>query len=238
VFSNWYNRSMPIRKRLYRGWRTYRRLLIALFVANLVALFLFATRSVSVQSNRYWFIVWNLLLAWLPLLLMVWLRYRLQTTKTLGWQNFVLFLLWLGFLPNSFYMATDLIHLHATGEVSLLYDVVMFCSFIFCAFTVGFMSVYIMHKELIRQISSRAASLVIGLIFLACSYAIYLGRSLRWNSWDILINPAGLLFDLSDQIINPAARSHLFVTTATFFLLLTSMYVVIWELAHIVEDNH
>lgn len=210
---------------------TYRRVFYALLVSNGVSLLLFGLRSVESLTDRYWFLLWNLALAWLPLAL-AWLLVRwLKSSPWLSWQNLGLTVLWLGFLPNSFYLISDLVHLHATGEVSLLYDIVMFVSFIFNGLAAGFMSIFLVHRELVKRIVGEWAHLVVGLVLFACSFAIYLGRSLRWNTWDVLINPAGLLFDVSDRVVNPGLHPQTFVTTITFFLLLSSMYFVVWELA-------
>jgi uncharacterized membrane protein len=195
-------------------------------------------RSVESQSDRYWFLIWNLFLAWLPLGF-AWLLVRqLKVTRWLSWQNIVLSVLWLGFLPNSFYLVSDYIHLHETGEVSLLYDIVMFTSFIFNGLVAGFMSLFLVHRELLRRFDPRKTHAVIVGILLSCSFAIYLGRSLRWNSWDVLVNPAGLLFDVSDRVVNPGAHPQSFVTTITFFLLLSSMYYVVWELVRALRADN
>lgn len=209
----------------------YRRVWLALLASNGLSLLFLGLRVLESQSDRYWFLVWNLFLAWLPLLFGWWLVQRLRRgVSWLSAGNVALSVLWLGFLPNSFYVVSDLIHLHATGEVSLLYDAVMFTSFIFNGYVAGFMSLVLVHRAFIKKLGMVRAHAVIAGVLLACSFAIYLGRNLRWNTWDILVNPAGLLFDVSDRFINPAAHSPAFVTTAMFFLLLGGMYVVIWQL--------
>src|SRR5690606_39525758 len=45
----------------------YHRVFLALLVSNSVSLFLFGLRAFGTQSDRYWFLLWNLFLAWLPL---------------------------------------------------------------------------------------------------------------------------------------------------------------------------
>lgn len=216
----------------------YHRVLYALVVSNAVSLLLFMMRSVESQTDRYWFLIWNLFLAWLPLLFVWWLVQRLRTTAWASWQNVGLTLLWIGLLPNSFYLISDYIHLHETGEVSLLYDIVMFTSFVFNGLVAGFMSLFLVHRELLKRISFRKAHGIVALVLLACSFAIYLGRSLRWNSWDVLVNPAGILFDVSDRVVNPGAHPQSFVTTVTFFVLLSSMYMVAWELVRALRSDN
>lgn len=226
---------MTRRNASYLPLARYHRLFYALVVSNGVSVLLFLLRSVESQTDRYWFLLWNLFLAWLPLLfggLLVWI---LRRKSWFAWQSIVLSLLWLAFLPNSFYLISDLLHIHETGEVSILYDIVMFSSLIFNACVAGFVSVYIVHRELLRRIPLRKAHAVILGVLLLCSFAIYLGRSLRWNSWDALMSPAGILFDVSDRIMNPGLHPQAFVTTATFFLLLSSIYLVLWEILRVLK---
>lgn len=189
------------------------------------------------QSTRYWFLLWNLFLAWLPLLFAWWLVKRLKHSRWSDTGNIALTFLWVGFLPNSFYIVSDLIHLEATGEVSLLYDAVMFTSFIFNGYVAGYMSLLLVHDRLLKRISRIRAHAIVAAVLLACSFAIYLGRNLRWNTWDVLVNPAGILFDVSDRFINPAAHPQAFVTTVTFLLLLGSIYIVIWQFVHALKAD-
>jgi uncharacterized membrane protein len=210
------------------GLTRYQRLVGALVASNLVSAMLLVIRVQQSQSFRYWFLLWNLLLAWVPFTAVLILREQLKSTRWLSWQNIGLTIIWLGFLPNSFYLISDVIHLHDSGEVSLLFDVVMMTSFIFNGLVAGFASVYIVHQQLIKRIPRSTAHLMIGGVLLLCSFAIYLGRDLRWNTWDILVNPAGILFDVSERVINPLTHTEVF-STALFFLLLGSMYIVVWQ---------
>jgi uncharacterized membrane protein len=209
----------------------YRRILYALLASSAVSVLLYGLRVFEAHSFRHGFLFWNLFLAWLPLIFAWWLVVRLRSTAWLAPQNVLLTLLCLGFLPNSFYMVSDLIHLEVTGEVSLLYDAALYTSFIFNGFVIGYVSVYLVHRELIKRLGRVPAHGLVTAVFLACSFAIYLGRYLRWNTWDVLINPAGLLFDVSDRIISPGTYPQAFVTTGTFFLLIGSTYLVGWQFA-------
>lgn len=206
-----------------------RRMLAALAVAGSASLGLFAVRVLVSGSVRYWFLAWNLLLAWLPIVFALLLVRSLRRYSWNHWQSIVLFVLWLGFLPNSFYLVSDLIHLRATGEVSLLYDAAMFFLFIFNGYVYGMASLLIVHRELYRRFLPIVAHAAIGAVLLLCSFAIYLGRYLRWNTWDVLINPAGLLVDISDRVVNPLAHEQTFAVTLVFFVLLGSIYVVVWQ---------
>lgn len=208
----------------------HKRIIAALVFSNIVSLILFLARSYDAGNQRYWFLLWNAVLGIVPLCFALYLRHRLRVSSWLSWRNVGLTLLWLSFLPNSFYLVSDLVHLHSTGEVSLLYDITLFMSFIANGLIVGFMSVFLIHHELLKRIRRRDAHAVIAGVLLTCGFAIYLGRYFRWNSWDILVNPAGILFDVSNQFISPASTG-IFATTISFFLMLSSIYVVVWNLA-------
>jgi uncharacterized membrane protein len=217
--------------------RPYREVLYALILSNGVSLLLMLSRMVASDSSRYWFLLWNLILGWLPVVFAIWLSHRLRHSRWLSAGNLVLTALWLGFLPNSFYLVSDLIHLQITGEVSVLYDAVLFMSFIFNGYVAGFMSIYVVHKEVLRRLGEDTSHLLISGVLLLSSLAIYLGRALRWNTWDVLVNPAGILFDVSEQVINPVSHPQSVVTTLTFFMLLGSMYAVIWQVVHALRSS-
>lgn len=205
----------------------------AILLSNVVAVFLFFFRTLGAGNNNYWFMIWNLVLGWIPLVF-AWVLVLKLSKKS--WREplpLILTVAWLAFLPNSFYLISDLLHLRQTGDISKLYDLVMFVSFIWNGLLAGFLSLRLIHGALIERKSSEVAGLLVGGALLACSFAIYLGRSLRWNSWDILANPSGLIYDVSERLINPLGYPQAFVITTIFFLLIASMYYVIYELVPI-----
>lgn len=180
---------------------------------------------------------WNLFLAWIPVGAALLLYSRVKEPKDLTWVNGLLALVWLFFLPNSFYIITDLIHLQSSGEVSLLYDTALITSFVLNGILLGLTSIFIVRRVLARFLKSHQVAWAVQIILLLCAFAIYLGRYLRWNTWDVLVNPAGLVFDVSDRIINPGTHTHTFVITGVFFVLLSSIYLTTDRLAKLVATN-
>lgn len=213
------------------------RLLRILLISSLFSFSFFMVRVLNQRDFEYWYLNWNLFLAWLPLLFSIVLVKRLRNSPWLSWQNIALSMLWLGFLPNSFYLMTDFIHLQHTLNSTLLFDVVLLLSYTLNGLLLGLISVYMIHAELKKRLNSDASNVVIAAIFLACSFAIYLGRYLRWNTWDVLINPAGLLFDVSDRFINPGSHGQTFSTTALFFVYITGTYFIARELVSVMQIN-
>jgi uncharacterized membrane protein len=126
-------------------------------------------------------------------------------------------------------MISDFIHLRDVPRLDVLYDTVLFTSFIYTAVLLGFASMYTLHLELKKRVSVRTAGILMALTLLICSIGIYIGRDLRWNSWDVVTNPAGLLFDISDRILHPRSYPQMFTTILSFFALLGSMYLLAWN---------
>ena len=211
-------------------WRLPRtQFILALGASTLVSVGLFGYGAWRNNSLNYDYLVWNLFLAWLPLIFAVRLVTLLRRKLWSSWEALAVSTLWLVFLPNSFYMISDFIHLQEVRRVDVLYDAVMFTSFIYTGVVLGFSSLYLIHIQLRRRLSVTEATFWIATTLLVCSAAVYVGRDLRWNSWDLLTNPGGLLFDISDRLQHPAAYPQMLATVITFFILLASMYGLLWR---------
>lgn len=205
------------------------RLVGSLILLSTVSIALLAVRVLVSDSFRYSFMIWNLFLAAVPVLLSWWLVVRAGRYGWRQWQQVVLLIAWIVFLPNSFYIITDFIHLQQNYEADLLFDITMLTSFVVTGLILGYMSVYMVHQLLLNYMRERWAYGLIGLLFLVCSFAVCLGRYTRWNTWDILLQPAGLLFDVSDRLLNPGFHIQTYQTTITLFLVIFSGYVVVFE---------
>lgn len=209
--------------------------LLALAVSSLASVGLFAYGAWRNHSLYNSYLIWNLTLAWLPLLFALRLVKQLRHKLWSSWECLGLSVLWLVFLPNSFYMISDFIHLWDVRRVDVLYDAVVFTSFIYTGVILGFSSLYLIHLQLRRRLTPMLAGWWAALTLFICSAAIYVGRDLRWNSWDILTNPGGVLFDLSDRLQHASAYPRMLETVAVFFVLLTTMYHLIWRGARLLR---
>jgi hypothetical protein len=84
-------------------------------------------------------------------------------------------------------------------------------------------------RQLRRRLTAYEANIWVAVTLLISSSAIYLGRDLRWNSWDVITNPGGLLFDVSDRLQHPASYPQMLMTIFVFFIVLGSMYSLLWR---------
>jgi uncharacterized membrane protein len=210
--------------------------IVALVAASLVSLGLFFYGAWRNHSGEFGYLIWNLFLAWLPLVFAVRLVSILKTKLWSSWEGLAMSLLWLIFLPNSFYMISDFIHLQDAQRVDILFDTLMFTAFIYTGVVLGFSSLYLVHLQLKRRLGAGQANVWAAGTLLICSVAIYIGRDLRWNSWDIFTNPGGLLVDISERLQHPTTFPQMLVTIVTFFVLLASMYAIMWRGAHFLRS--
>lgn len=208
--------------------RSKRQFVNMLLVASGASIVLLVADGLHNNSFYFTYLIWNLFLAWLPLLFAFWLVGVLKNKLWSSWEGIGVSALWLAFLPNSFYMVSDYIHLQEVSSRDLLYDSVMLTSFISTAVVLGICSLYMVHQEFMKRFSVRTCNIWLTAILLLCSFAIYIGRDLRWNSWDILTNPGGLIFDVSDRFLHPSQFPEMFLTTGIFLLLISVLYGTAW----------
>lgn len=204
-----------------------KRFLMAAGLLSLVDIVLFNFRELLTGTARFSFIPWNLALAWISLLLAISLTRNLKKQRWLSWQNLLLSVGWLAFLPNAWYVLTDFIHVTPTAEISQIYDIVLISLLVFTAFTLGFAGLFLIHREFLRRFTPLKSFVFIEIIILIASFAIYVGRDLRWNSWDVIANP-GVIINVSNNIIDPFGSPRALNVTALFFILISSLYLAFW----------
>ncbi len=187
------------------------------------------------DSMRYIFLIWNLVLAAVPALLAWWLAERLKTQGWLAWPQLLITLVIIAFLPNTFYLITDFVHLRQTSEASLYFDVILLSSFVINGIILGFLTVYMLHRQLLKRFTEKNAMLSVMFILFLASFATYLGRFTRFNTWDILLRPAGLLFDVSDRFINPSQHTDTYIATITLFAVLSTAYLVFYTATKLIR---
>ena len=207
--------------------------LAALGFASLFCFGLFALRVFRTHSFTYRYLIWNLFLAWLPAL-GAFAAHNLHRRPS--WINWMLIcglaVFWLAFFPNAPYLITDIMHLRQNSVVPLWFDVLFFVAFAWTGFFLGLISLLLM-QEIVRKTAGVKASWGFAFAVLGLSsFGIYLGRFLRWNSWDLFVNPGRLLVDVSSQAQDPFTRFQAFVFSLLFAGFFLSMYLALVALTH------
>ena len=88
----------------------------------------------------------------------------------------------------------------------------------------GFLSLWNLEELLERFLSKRMITALSVLLLFVSSFGIYIGRYLRWNSWDILHHPTRLMGDIGDRIIHPLDHTRTWGVTIFMGFFLTMLY--------------
>ena len=115
----------------------------------------------------------------------------------------VLLVLWLLFFPNAPYLLSDFIHLSERPSAPLWYDALMLSAFAWTALLLGFASLYLVQMLVRRFLGSVWSWLVVGVALALASFGVYLGRFMRFNSWDALLRPRRVADVIGTQLENP-----------------------------------
>jgi uncharacterized membrane protein len=182
-----------------------------------------AVRVGRTGSGYYLFLVTNLFLACVPLFLSTALR--IGDHCGAHWTiKFVLLSLWLLFLPNAPYILTDILHLTRESHVPPWYDLALLLSCSGTGLLVGYLSLIDVQSLVARRFSS-AWAWIFALVSLVLSgFAIYLGRFLRWNSWDVLVAPTRV-FEILAALMHPWDYGRPVAVTFIFGVILTLGYI-------------
>ena len=203
--------------------------LVSFIMASTLAVALVAARVVVTGRVQVFYLVGNLLLAWLPLVfaLVVWReaeRPRPRCARVI-----VGGAAWLLFLPNAPYIFTDLTHLaklHASSTAPPWFDLLLHLLFAMIGLMLGFASLTVM-QNLVERARGKWAGWGFALAALALAgFGIYLGRFLRWNSWDVLLSPVSLLRDIAHCCVAPWNHARTWGFSLVCFLFLVPSYLM------------
>src|SRR5437868_10012889 len=167
--------------------------MLALTFASGASFALVVARIIWTGHLAYGFLIWNLFLAWLPLIFALLASDNYQAAGSgRNWRFFGLAGAWLLFFPNAPYIFTDLIHLSTHYFRHFWIDLVLILVCALTGLVLGFVSLYLMQSVVTRMIGRAASWLFIAAVTALGSFGIYLGRFLRFNSWDIVFKPVDL----------------------------------------------
>jgi len=211
-----------------RAWAA----ILALILASTLSCGLLAFRAWRAQELEHAFFVWNLFLAWIPAIASL-LFYSLAMRRPAPRFSLACIgIVWFLFFPNAAYIVTDIVHLSAKQGIPFWYDMITFMAFAQTGLFLAYLSLYLM-QELVRAWLGRIACWSFALAMLALSsFGIYLGRFLRWNSWDMLLSPLTTM-RVAVVVANPWADPKPMAFSATFFSFSLVCYLIVYSFTHL-----
>lgn len=165
-------------------------------------------------------LIWNMVLALIALdfaVITVVIKKKLLRVLAGG--------MWLFFYPNTFYMLTDIVHMHFTSTVLwdkqslILY--LLYVSSILFGVLCGIES-FNLITGVLRLNSYILRLLFIGGLSFVSSFAIHIGRYARLNSWDIATRPMTVIHELVEVVSWDALH---FVLGFTFIQVLCLVFL-------------
>lgn len=182
------------------SFRVHKFYIISLFYM-IVSLVL----GLYLQDGLIIFLAWNMFLATLVYAISTLLAYLLDKKAKL-WLILVVFGVWILFFPNSIYMLTDFIHFENSAFFIRYMDIYNYDLaqwLVFAHITIGALYAVKLGIASIEKIEPYVTKymagyywIVLTALFFLSSFGIFIGRFLRFNSWDVfgLITQIGMVF--------------------------------------------
>lgn len=215
------------------------------FILSVIGSAMVYYRIVQTGEFAYLYLIWNLFLAWVPFIVALMIVYIVQLQPIEKGRKALLFPLgfvWLFFYPNAPYILTDYIHMRGipfyvfrngrfsefNTDLLVWYDFLMNSLFILTGFLLGFASLFLLHQVVKHTYGHAIGWGFVGIVLYVSSFGIYLGRFIRWNTWDIIANPSALLRSIVDSL-----HMESFAFTMLFGSFLLLMYAALTQLMRV-----
>lgn len=211
-----------------------------LFIATVIGLKIVSeTRLPGVSKPPYLFLIWNTFLAWIPAILSIILDalslIKLKATRMISMIFFGI--IWLLFYPNAAYLITDMLHpfVRYPTDTSRFWMEIPFWNHLFILFYVALLGLIlgIISLVSVHLIVERLYGKIVGWCFAVIvlglsSFGVYLGRFLRWNSWDVFHRPLYVLEETLTYFLNKPNLLHTLAFCKWMFLITFVSYMLFW----------
>jgi uncharacterized membrane protein len=210
-----------------------------LLAASLMSVTLAMFRMNYSDTLNYRFLVWNLILAWIPFIFAsVAYASSIKREPVMYIIIFSCAIAWLIFFPNAPYILTDFQHLSFQDtSVPVWFDVILLIWFAWTGLLLGLVSLYLMQEIVTRQFNKTVGWFFVFIVTGLSSFGIYLGRFERWNSWDVLQNPIPVLRDIYDVVRHPLHNIYPLGFTVLFTLLFLFIYLTLFFFGRLMGER-
>ncbi len=214
-------------------WRTIFRAdlrvpLVTLACASALGVALVAARTMLTWRGQHLYLVWNLFLAWIPLLLALWLDERDRRDGSKDWRFWAMAFAWLMFFPNAPYILTDLTHLKLATKLRWWTDLIIILLFAVTGLVLAFLSLHRMQSMVVRRRGWLAGWIFVFAVAFLTGFGVYLGRFERWNSWDVVVHPIRMALDSGNWLHLHSAKF-----TLLFGAFLSAAYAMLYSLTRL-----
>jgi uncharacterized membrane protein len=167
------------------------------------------------------FLVWNLALAWAPVLFAHLAIVSTRRRRTLT--SIAALGVWWIFFPNAIYLVTDLVYVGSSFGVLRWCDAAMLGAFAFAGATIAVGSLESMRALVADAIGSWLSWGFTALVWVSTGIGVWLGRVRRWNSWDAVLAPENVVRDVVHLVLAPRSNAGAWIIALAFAALLAAL---------------
>lgn len=211
--------------RAFLGWSAHRSLPAAVAASVLAVVVLIAGPVLLMQRPTHRFLLWNLLLAWIPVVAALVLEEADTPGRVRSGRPLLAIgaaVVWFLFLPNAPYLVSDLTHFDS-GSATPWLDLARLVSFAWAGCLLAVVSLRAVHRAVFRRVGSLAAWAAVVVSAVASGFGVVLGRFSRLNSWEAVTAP-GTVFHEAAAV---GASQRLLAVSLFFGLLVLTVYLAL-----------
>ena len=192
-----------------------------------------AAENLHAGLHRHGYLLWNLFLAWIPLVFALLACEQIHLTAKRNWRFLGFAFGWFVFFPNAPYIFTDLVHISVMTSRHYWADLPTILSCALTGLLLWFVSLYLMHGLMARTFGAAQGWVFVAGMTALTSFGVYLGRFQRFNSWDVLTKPGEIFQGVSSW----ASAAMSYKPTLAFPLLFAAFlfiaYLMLYALTHL-----
>ena len=209
-----------------------------LIVSSCFSCLLLAARMVVTYSLGYIFLPWNLFLAFVPYCISCWMMKNTSIIQN-KMKLIITLAVWLLFIPNSFYIITDLFHFTHVRSAPKWFDLLLIFSFAWNGILFGIISLRRVEIILSLLMGKEFSLFIIFIVMWLNAFGIYIGRYLRYNSWDIISDPISLFGEIISMVFHPFNYMWEWGMVSCYSIFMTLLYVTLKKMSEsfIMERN-
>jgi uncharacterized membrane protein len=205
------------------------QLVLPVVMSSLLGVAFYVGRVAWSGHTWHFFLMWNLFLAWIPYLFAL-LMAAMHRRNAAAWHYILPSIVWLLFFPNAAYLVTDLVNMRELPPVPLWYDIAFFATMAWTGLLLAVASLQIVQRMVKTSFGALWSWIVVFVVIGLNGIGIYLGRFLRWNSWDVFTDPMLILRDAVRPFLHPIAYRQSIAVIVVFSALLFVCYVSVLAL--------
>jgi len=197
-----------------------------LLISISFTLLLVTVRIIYTQDLMYVFYYWNIFLAIIPYCC----SRLLNKKQSVNFKTVCILAVWLLFFPNAPYIITDIFHFEKRPPIPFWFDLTIVVTGAWNGLLLGILSLMQVEKWLSGKLSRKLLRIFVLLCIALSGYGVYIGRFLRYNSWDILTRPLVIIYSFGNQIIHPHQHIGVWSFTVVFSLMMVIIYETLKQL--------